>query len=486
MKAAEIRPFSSGNGYSPICPVILSGGAGTRLWPLSRRAYPKQFLPLISGRTMLQETAGRVSGNGFAPPLIVCNDEHRFLVAEQLREIDASPRRIVLEPTGRNTAPAIAAAALLLSAEDPDTLMLVQPSDHHIADPKAFSQIVATAMPAAQRGHLTTFGIAPSRPETGYGYIQTGAPVDGLDGVFSVQRFVEKPDRGTAEQYLSEGGYFWNSGMFLLHAGRYLEELEHLAPDVFRACRDAVARGKDDLDFFRLDPAAFGAAPDISVDYAVMEQTDHAAVVPADIGWSDIGSWRSLRDAQDSDGLGNVVHGDVLLEGVSNSYVHANGKLVAAVGVENIVVVATDDAILVASAERCGEVSRVVERLRRSNRQESLHHNRVYRPWGFYQTMDLGDRFQVKRIMVKPGEKLSLQMHHHRAEHWVVVTGTARVTCDGQSTLLHENESTYIPLGSSHRLENPGKIPLHLIEVQSGAYLGEDDIVRFEDNYGRL
>lgn len=486
MKAAEIRPFSNDKASLTIYPVILSGGAGTRLWPVSRQAFPKQFLPLVSGRTMLQETMARVSANGFAPPLVICNDEHRFLVAEQLREIAASPRRIVLEPVGRNTAPAIAVAAFLLAAEDPQALMLIQPSDHHIANDNAFAQAVATAAAAAARGNLATFGIEPTRPETGYGYIQKGMPLGGVDGAFSVLRFVEKPDRTTADQYLAEGGYYWNSGMFLIGAECYLKELERLEPDIFGACRDAVVGGKTDLDFFRLDPAAFGAASDISIDYAIMERTESAAVVPAAMAWSDIGSWRSLRDAQESDDEGNVVRGDVLLEDVKRSYVHANGKLVAALGVENIIIVATDDATLVASVERCGDVGRIVERLRQSNRQESLHHNRVYRPWGFYQTVDIGSRFQVKRIMVKPGEKLSLQMHHHRAEHWVVVTGTARVTCDGRSTLLHENESTYIPLGSSHRLENPGKIPLHLIEVQSGAYLGEDDIVRFEDNYGRL
>jgi mannose-1-phosphate guanylyltransferase/mannose-6-phosphate isomerase len=373
-------------------------------------------------------------------------------------------------------------------ARDPDAIMFVQPSDHLIADAAAFRALVARAMPAAARGHFITFGITPTRPETGYGYIQAGAPLDGFDGVYALERFVEKPDGEAARSYVDGGSYHWNSGIFLLPAREYLEELERFHPEIVSACRLAVETGRDDERFFHLGEDAFAASPDISIDYAVMERTTHAAVVPAaDIGWSDIGSWHALMEAQSqaNDAQGNVLQGDVMAESVRNSYIRTDGPLVAALGLDNIIVVATEDAVLVASADRCAEVGGMVKALSRDNRSESIHHRRVYRPWGYYQTVDLGERYQVKRIMVKPGAQLSLQMHFHRAEHWIVVSGTARITRDEETRLLRENESTYISQGTTHRLENPGRLPLHLIEVQSGAYLGEDDIVRFEDTYGR-
>jgi mannose-1-phosphate guanylyltransferase/mannose-6-phosphate isomerase len=470
-----------------IYPVVLSGGAGTRLWPVSRQQYPKQLLPLVSERTMLQETVTRTAGlPDLAAPFVICHRDHRFLVAEQLQEIGVKPHRIVLEPVGRNTAAALTVAALMLNAVDPEAIILAQPSDHHIANVGAFRRSLDQAALAGSRGWLTTFGIAAARPETGYGYIrQANVAIEGADGVFAVRQFVEKPDLDTATQYVESGQYFWNGGIFLLPVSVFLEEVERLQPEILRGCAQAVSRGHDDLDFFCLDDESFSSILDISVDKAIMELTDRAAVVPVEMGWSDIGSWRSLYEVHPSDRDGNVLEGDVALDGVRNSYVRADGHFVAALGVENVVIVATDDVFLVAHADRSPDIGKFVERLRSRNRSEVLHHSKVYRPWGFYQTIDTGDRFQVKRIMVKPGAMLSLQMHHHRAEHWVVVSGTARLTCDGESRLLHENQSTYIPLGSSHRLENPGKLPLHLIEVQSGPYLGEDDIVRFEDTYGR-
>lgn len=478
------RPGQSASVKGKIHPVILSGGSGTRLWPLSRQAYPKQLLPLMSERTMLQETTSRtMSDPGFAAPIVVCSDEHRFLIAEQLQEAGIEPRHIVLEPVARNTAPAATVAALLVVADDPDGVMLIQPSDHHIADPAAFRKAVASAMPAAKRDLLCTFGIHPTRAETGYGYVCPGPPVEGMEAIFHVERFVEKPSKDDAERYLAQGSYRWNSGIFLMSAALYLAELRRLQPEMVEACERAIADGRDDLDFFRLDLDAFGRAPEMSIDHAVMEHTPRAAMVPVDMGWSDIGSWRSLREVKKTDEAGNVTEGDVILDRVRNSYIRGDGHLVAAIGVENLIVVATDDVILVADSGHSADVGKFVSRLR--NRPERLHHTKVYRPWGFYQTVDVGERFQVKRIMVKPGAKLSLQMHHHRAEHWVVVSGTALTMCNGETRLLHENEATYIPAGATHRLENPGKVPVHLIEVQSGAYLGENDIVRFEDTYGR-
>jgi mannose-1-phosphate guanylyltransferase/mannose-6-phosphate isomerase len=469
-----------------IYPVILSGGAGTRLWPLSRAVLPKQLLPLVSDKTMLQETALRVAGwPGLMAPLVVCGNDHRFLVAEQLREIGVTPLGILLEPVGRNTAPALAAAAHYLRALDPEAVMLVLPADHVIENTEAFKAAVARALALAGQGLLATFGIVPQSPETGYGYIRRGAQVAGADDCYQVERFVEKPDRATAEAFLADGGYYWNSGMFMFLAERYLTELGRYNPEIVAASDTAVRTGYRDLDFCRLDETAFASCPSDSIDYAVMERTRDAVVVPADIGWSDVGSWSALWEVQRRDENGNAPRGDVFLDGVSNSLVRAESRIVAVVGVQDLVVVETQDAVLVAHKDQVQRVKNVVEHLKAKERTEHLHHTRVYRPWGYYEGIDAGDRFQVKRITVKPGEKLSLQMHHHRAEHWVVVSGTARVTCGENVSLLSENESTYIPIGMNHRLENPGKLPLHIIEVQSGSYLGEDDIVRFEDVYKR-
>ena len=477
-------------GSAQIHPVILSGGAGTRLWPLSRASYPKQLLKLSSQRTMLQDTVARgLIDVGFAAPLLVCNEDHRFLVDDQLQQIGIKPQAILLEPTARNTGPAIAAAALWLLARDPDALMLVQPSDHVIASPADFHRAVMRGLAAAQEGRLVTFGIKPVRPDTGYGYIQSGeslmAGEGGGDGVFTVDRFVEKPDRETAQRFVDSGAFFWNSGIFLLSARAYLGELSRINPAMLDACERAVRDGQEDLAFFRLDAAPFGEAPSLSIDHAVMEHTSRAAVVPVDMAWSDVGSWPALRDIATADGDGNVLQGDVLAERMTNSYVRSEGRLVAAVGLDNVVVVATDDAVLVANADAAAEVSGIVTKLRGQNRSESQQHVTCHRPWGHYRSVDAGDRFQVKRITVKPGAKLSLQKHYHRAEHWVVVHGTAIVQRGEERMLVRENESVYIPIGTEHRLENPGKLPLQLIEVQSGPYLGEDDIVRVSDSYGR-
>jgi mannose-1-phosphate guanylyltransferase/mannose-6-phosphate isomerase len=473
-------------GSAQIHPVILSGGAGTRLWPLSRAAYPKQLLKLSSQRTMLQDTVARsLSDVGFAAPLLVCNDDHRFLVDDQLQQIGIKPQAILLEPAARNTGPAIAAAALWLLARDPDALMLVQPSDHVIAAPSDFHRAVMRGLAAAQEGRLVTFGIKPARADTGYGYIQSGEALDGADGVFSVDRFVEKPDRDTAKRFVDSGAFFWNSGIFLLSARAYLGELSRINPAMLAACERAVHDGQEDLTFFRLGAASFAEAPSLSIDHAVMEHTSRAAVVPVDMAWSDVGSWPALRDIAAADGSGNVLQGDVLAEHVTNSYIRSEGKLVAAVGLDNVVIVATDDAVLVANAESAAEVSGIVAKLKGQNRSESQQHVTCHRPWGHYRSVDAGDRFQVKRITVKPGAKLSLQKHYHRAEHWVVVHGTAIVQRGEERMLVRENESVYIPIGTEHRLENPGKLPLQLIEVQSGPYLGEDDIVRVSDSYGR-
>lgn len=468
-----------------INPVILSGGVGSRLWPLSRALYPKQLLPLATERTMLQETALRVAEAArFAAPLVVANEEHRFMIAEQLRVVGIDPSAIILEPEGRNTAPAVALAALRLAADDPDALMLVMPSDHVIGDVAAFHGAVEAGARAAAADRLVTFGITPERPETGYGYIEAGDAL--TDGVRAVRRFVEKPDAATAAEYLASGRFYWNAGIFLFRAGHYLDELERQAPDILAACRAAMEKAASDLCFIRPDAAAFRASPSNSIDYAVMEKTASAAVVPVSMGWSDVGSWTALWEISPRDGDGNSRWGDVIALDSRNSLLRSEGPAIAALGLDDMVVVATRDAVLVAPKERAQDVKKVVDELARSNRGEHINHVVVHRPWGSYQTADMGDRYQVKRLVVKPGEKLSLQKHHHRAEHWIVVQGTAKVTRNDETIILHENESTYIPIGAVHRLENPGKIPLCIIEVQSGSYLGEDDIVRFDDTYGRV
>ncbi|HKY19300.1 MAG TPA: mannose-1-phosphate guanylyltransferase/mannose-6-phosphate isomerase [Rhizomicrobium sp.] len=468
---------------SVIHPIILSGGTGSRLWPLSRSLFPKQLLALAGERSLIQDTVLRAKGSGFAAPLIVCNTEHRFLIAEQLREAAVTPDAIVLEPIGRNTAPAAAVAALMVAGKDPDGLMLLMPADHIVRDRTAFLEAVTRAAAMAAQDHLVTFGITPDSPETGYGYICRGAALAGNG--FQVTRFVEKPDAATAARYVASGAYDWNSGMFLFKAAALLRELERLEPELLAHCRNALENGKKDLDFFRLEQTAFSQAKAISIDYAVMERTDKAAVVPVDMGWSDVGSWEALWAAASRDDAGNATKGDVLHHGARNSYLRSEGPLVAAVGVEDIVVVATQDAVLVSHKSASQDVKRIVEQLERSGRELHTTHRKVYRPWGSYESIDNGDKFQVKHIIVNPGAKLSLQMHHKRAEHWIVVSGKAQVTCDEKVFVLKENESTYIPLGAKHRLENTGAEPLHLIEVQSGSYLGEDDIVRFEDTYGR-
>lgn len=463
-----------------ILPVILSGGSGTRLWPLSREAYPKQFLPLAGDLTMLQATWQRVAAIAATGPLVIANEAHRFVAAEQLQQVSAQPQAIILEPMGRNTAPAIAVAALEATRNDGDPLLLVLPSDHVIADEATFRATVQLAAPAAREGKLVTFGIVPTGPETGYGYIKAAAG----DGARAVERFVEKPDLETATGYVASGQYLWNSGMFLLRASRYLAELARFNPAMLDASRTAWERARRDADFTRLDAEAFAAVPSDSIDYAVMEKTADAVVVALDAGWNDVGSWTALRDVSTQDGDGNAHHGDVIAIDCRNTYAYGE-RLVALVGLDDVVVVETDDAVLVGKADRMQEVKNVVAQLKAEDRSEATWHRKVYRPWGAYDSIDNGERFQVKRITVKPGGILSLQMHHHRAEHWIVVSGTAEVTRGNEVLLLSENQSTYIPLGVTHRLRNPGKLPLELIEVQSGSYLGEDDIVRFEDTYGR-
>ena len=468
-----------------IVPVILSGGSGTRLWPLSREAYPKQFLPLVDQNTMLQNTALRIAGLAdVAAPLVVCNQEHRFMVAEQLRAIGIQPATAILEPVGRNTAPAVAVAALHAQCDGADPTLLILPADHVIADVEGFRAAVRQVATHAEAGRLITFGIVPTAPETGYGYIKAGAPLDD-SGVCAVERFVEKPDADTAQTYFQSGTYSWNSGMFMFRASSFLAELEQFAPAVLAACQQALATGRADRDFLWLDGAAFAACPKDSIDYAVMEKTDHAVILPLEVGWNDVGSWSALWEVGERDGDGNIARGDVIEVDTRDSYVDATSRLVATVGVEHLVVVETADAVLVATKDRVQDVKTVVDRLKARRRPEGSSHRKVYRPWGFYDSIDLDQRFQVKRIMIKPGACISSQMHHHRAEHWVVVSGTARVHRGDEEYLLTENQSTYIPVGVPHRLTNPGKIPLEIIEVQSGSYLGEDDIVRFEDIYGR-
>ena len=468
-----------------IIPVILSGGSGTRLWPVSRESFPKQLWPLISERTMIQETALRATGPGFAPPVIVCNQEHRFLIAEQLRAAGIEGARIILEPVGRNSAPAIAAAALLVAEDEPDAVIWMMAADASIADLPALHTALEAAVAAAQAGRVITFGMKPTAAETGYGYIEIGAKLPGLNGVHELTRFVEKPDAATAAILASSGRHLWNSGMFVFTARTLIEELTTHAPEVLAAVRASVQARHTDLDFIRLGVDAFADSPNISLDYAVAERTDRAAVVPADIGWSDVGSWAALWELGQKDTAGNVALGDVMLENAENCYVRSDGMLAAVVGLKDVVLVVTKDAVLAMDRNAAQDVKKIVDRLKAAKRKQATAHNRVYRPWGFYESLIEGERFQVKRIVVPPGQKLSLQKHHHRAEHWVVVNGTALVTRDDEKLTVRENESVYLPLGCVHRLENPGRIPLTLIEVQSGSYLGEDDIVRIEDTYGR-
>jgi mannose-1-phosphate guanylyltransferase/mannose-1-phosphate guanylyltransferase/mannose-6-phosphate isomerase len=467
---------------SPILPVILCGGTGTRLWPLSRESYPKQFWPLASDKTMLAETAARGSGAGFLPPMVVCNEAHRFLVAEQLRDKSAS---IVLEPIGRNSAPAIAAAALLAEETAPGAVLWFMAADAAIGDVAALQAALAKAAAAARAGAIVTFGMEPTAPETGYGYIETGEALPGSADVKRIARFVEKPDAARAAQFVKTGRHLWNSGMFVATAATMLVELEAHAPEVLKSVRAAVAGATRDGDFIRLEAAAFTATPSISIDYAVMERTQKAAVVPASIGWSDIGSWAALWEIQPKDAAGNATLGPVELVGAKNCYVRSEGILTGVIGLEDAVVVVTDDAVLAMHRDHAQDVKKLVDQLKARGAKQATEHRRAYRPWGHYEGLIMGDRFQVKKIEVRPGAKLSLQKHFHRAEHWVVVSGTAIVQRDGEEIMLRENESVYLPLGCIHRMENPGKIPLTLIEVQSGSYLGEDDIVRFEDTYGR-
>jgi mannose-1-phosphate guanylyltransferase/mannose-6-phosphate isomerase len=469
-----------------ITPVILSGGSGTRLWPLSRELYPKQLLPLVGIRTMLQDTVTRLSGiDGIEAPLIVANDTHRFMIAEQMRQIGVKPVAIMLEPVGRNTAPAVAVAALYALSRRKDPVLLVLPADHVIKDVASFQAAVAAGGRLAKQGRLITFGIVPTGPETGYGYIKKGKSLRAKDSAYAVERFVEKPDLATATKYVSSGSYLWNSGMFMFRASAFLKELRRFAPAMLAACTKAYEASARDLDFLRLGKEAFAACPADSIDYAVMEKTVSAAVISLDAGWSDVGSWASLWEVHPRDRSGNAIAGDVIATDMKNSLIHAGSRLVAAIGLKDVVIVETADAVLVAHKEHSQKVKQVVDDLKREKRGEALLHRRVNRPWGAYECIDSEDRFQVKRITVKPGASLSLQKHMHRAEHWVVVKGTARITRGKKMITLSENESTYIPLGVRHRLENPGKIALELIEVQSGSYLGEDDIERFDDKYGR-
>jgi mannose-1-phosphate guanylyltransferase/mannose-6-phosphate isomerase len=464
-------------------PVILSGGSGTRLWPLSRGHYPKQFLPLVSDHTMVQETVLRLDGlKGLKAPLAVCNEDHRFMMAEQLWEIGAKPAAIILEPMGRNTAPAVAVAALTATSED--DVLLILPADHVISDLDVFHKAVIQAKALAEQGFLVTFGIVPTEPETGYGYIKRDTLQHG--SAYSVAEFVEKPDAETAKHYLKSGDFYWNSGMFAFKAGSFLTELEKFNPDMLAICRQALKAAKVDMDFVRLDKEIFSTCPADSIDYAVMEKTDKAVVIPLDAGWNDVGSWSALWDVTDKDPFGNAICGDVLTVDTRNSFIHAQSKLVAVIGVNDLVIVETDDAVMISSRDRVQEVKQIVDQLKVLGRSEANIHRKAYRPWGHYDLVDTGERHQTKRIVVKPGGKLSVQKHHHRAEHWVIVKGTALVTKGDEKLLITENESIYIPLGIVHCLENPGVIPLEIVEVQSGSYLGEDDIVRFDDQYGRV
>jgi len=466
-----------------LTPVLLSGGVGSRLWPVSREAHPKQFLPLAGEITMLQETLRRTASLNASAPLVVCNEEHRFMVAEQLRQLELQAGALILEPLGRNTAPAVALAALHAVNTNPESVLLVLPADHLIKDVDAFVAAVIKAQPLAASGRLMTFGVVPTAPETGYGYIKCGAAL--ADDLYELERFVEKPDSATARGYLESGGYLWNSGMFLLRARSYLDELAKHAPEILSCCQRAMQAATVDLFFVRPDADAFKQCPSDSIDYAVMEKTNIGGVVSLDCGWSDVGAWSALWEVAERDIHGNACRGDVIVDNCRDSFFRSESRLVAATGVDNLVVVETADAILIADRDKVQDVKRIVTTLKSRQREEAFLHRRVYRPWGSYESLVSSERFQVKRIVVNPKQRLSLQMHHHRAEHWIVVKGTAEVTCEDKVFMLGEDESTYIPLGHKHRLANPGQIPLEIIEVQSGAYLGEDDIVRFEDVYGR-
>jgi mannose-1-phosphate guanylyltransferase len=468
--------------------VILCGGTGTRLWPLSRASYPKQYWPLAGNgeETLLQQTQQRLEGlAGLAPPLLICNEDHRFIVAEQMRQIGVEPAGILLEPIGRNTAPAVAVAALQATAQADDPLLLVLAADHVIRDAAAFQAAIAAGTAAEEAGQLVTFGIVPTAPETGYGYIEAAQSLATASAPVPIARFVEKPDRATAEAFLATGRFTWNSGMFLFKASAILAELERLAPEVVSACRAALEQDSADLDFLRLEREAFAGCPNVALDVAVMEKTNRGAVLPLEAGWSDVGSWSALWETADQDAEGNVLRGRVIHEGARNCYLRSEHRLVVGLGVEDLVVVETDDVVLVAHRNRAQDIKGIVGLLEKEGAPESKAHRKIYRPWGSYDGVTEGERWQVKRIVVNPGASLSLQMHHHRAEHWIVVAGSALVDKDGRQELLSENQSTYIPLGCRHRLSNPGKIPVEMIEVQSGTYLGEDDIVRFEDRYGR-
>ena len=475
----------TGTAGGSVQPVLLAGGTGTRLWPMSRGLFPKQYMALVSSETMLADSAGRLTGKPFGAPILIVNNDHRFIAGEQIRDAGIVPRAIVLEPVGRNTAPAAAIAALMLVESDPAAIMLLAPADHVITNTDAFARAVEAALPAARAGQLVTFGIKPAEAETGYGYIERGEALDGIKGCFRIERFTEKPDAATAETYLHSGHHFWNSGIFLLGAQAYLDELEKHAPAVLKAARAALADAERDLDFIRLDRKALEKAPNISIDYAVMEKTANGIVMPVDIGWSDVGSWTALWQISKKDARGNVLRGDVVSRDVSGSYLRSEKPLLAVIGLEDVIVIATDDAVLVAAKDSAQEVKAIVEQLSSEGRREPVVHTTEYRPWGSYQSIDGDKGFQVKRITVNPGGRLSLQKHAKRAEHWVVVDGTATVTRDGEEMTIKTNQAVYIPIGAEHRLENRTKTPLHLIEVQSGSYLGEDDIIRLDDVYGR-
>ena len=474
---------------SAIFPVILSGGSGTRLWPLSRSMYPKQFIRFFNGQnsSFLAAALHRLKPDaGFAPPILLCNNDHRFLVREELDRAGITPRAIILEPIARNTAPAITVAALAAVRENPSAILAVMPSDHVIKDDVKFAEGVKRAAKVAATGKLVLFGIKPDEPHTGYGYIHQGAPLEGFNGgAYSVAAFYEKPDRVTAEKYLADGGYFWNSGIFVLNARTYLEEIARLEPQILEAARVSLAKSTDDLGFVRLDKTSFANSPNISIDYAVMEKTTTAAMLPLDVGWNDVGSWSSLWDIAPRDDKGNYIHGEAVLEDTEGCYVHSEKSIISTIGVNNLVIIDTPDALLVADKSRTQDVAKIVARLKKSNRKEQEQHLRNYRPWGYFETLNIGPRFQVKLLHVKPGGKLSMQMHHHRSEHWIVVQGTAKVVIGDIEKLVRENESVYIFATQWHRLENPGKVPVEIIEVQIGSYLGEDDIMRTDDIYHR-